>query len=201
MLMVSSPFLPHYLNLPLPWKASTNTQVVGRQVAFFVNELKKHHGVDLKNVYLIGFSLGAQVAGFAGKFSQSEVILCHFYTNEEIIISLAFFLQYHWKFSRITGLDAAAPMFENHQGSHLIKTDADFVDGIHTSAGKLKNMELFRVMLLSVCFHQEIISLLVKLDSSSLTDTWTFSLIRVTTSRTALASFTPCATINLQVWS
>lgn len=94
--------------------ASTNTQVVGRQVAFLVNELKKHHGVSPQHVYLIGFSLGAQVSGFAGKYSQSA---------------------YGWKFGRITGLDAAAPFFEGHAGAHLTSTDADFVDAIHTSAG------------------------------------------------------------------
>lgn len=94
--------------------ASVNTEVVGRQVAFFVNELIKHHGVSAKNVYLVGFSLGAQVAGFAGKWSQS---------------------QYHWKFGRITGLDAAAPLFEGHEGAYLTKADAEFVDAIHSSAG------------------------------------------------------------------
>src|SRR5699024_6743120 len=62
----------------------------------------------------IGFSLGAQVSGYAGKFSQSE---------------------YNWKLGRITGLDAAAPMFEGYPGSHLTKEDATFVDGIHSSAG------------------------------------------------------------------
>jgi len=95
-------------------EASCNTQVVGRQIAFLVNELHKGHNVNPHNVYLIGFSLGAQVSGFAGKFSQSE---------------------YKWKFGRITGLDAAAPMFENHEGAYLTKNDAEFVDGIHSSAG------------------------------------------------------------------
>lgn len=95
-------------------EASTNTQVVGRQITFLVNELIKHSGVKPEKVYLIGFSLGAQVAGFAGKWSQTE---------------------YKWKYGRITGLDAAAPMFEEHPGSFLTKADATFVDAIHTSAG------------------------------------------------------------------
>jgi pimeloyl-ACP methyl ester carboxylesterase len=95
-------------------EASCNTQVVGRQLAFLVNELIKGHAVKPAQVYLIGFSLGAQVSGFAGKWSQSE---------------------YKWKFGRITGLDAAAPMFENHEGAYLTKTEADFVDAIHSSAG------------------------------------------------------------------
>src|SRR5699024_395222 len=89
-----------------PWynEAATNTQVVGRQVAFLVNERITKHHVNPHNVYLIGFSLGAQVAGWAGKFSQS---------------------QFHWKFGRITGIDAAAPMFEGYQGSYLTKEDAE----------------------------------------------------------------------------
>lgn len=100
--------------LPFYNEASTNTQVVGRQVTFLVNELMTKHGVKAKNVYLIGFSLGAHCAGFAGKYSQSK---------------------YHWKYGRITGLDSAAPNFESYPGSFLTKDDADFVDAIHTSAG------------------------------------------------------------------
>lgn len=95
-------------------EASTNTQVVGRQIAHLVEQLRTKHAVQPKKVYVIGFSLGAQVAGFAGKFSKTE---------------------YKWSFGRITGLDAAAPMFENHEGAFLSKDDADFVDAIHTSIG------------------------------------------------------------------
>jgi predicted alpha/beta-fold hydrolase len=67
-----------------PWytEASVNTQVVGRQIANLVNHLKTSRSIDPANVYLFGYSLGAQVSGFAGKFSQSE---------------------YNWKFGRITG--------------------------------------------------------------------------------------------------
>nr|AAQ24554.1 Blo t Ves m 1 allergen [Blomia tropicalis] len=95
-------------------EASVNTQVVGRQITFMVNQMKNVLKLDPKNVYLIGFSLGAQVAGFAGKYSQTE---------------------YGWKYGRISGLDAAAPLFEKYPGSYLTKDDAIFVDAIHTSAG------------------------------------------------------------------
>jgi len=99
-----------------PWydSASTNTQVVGRQTAYLVNELKKSRNINPQNVHLFGYSLGAHVSGFAGKFSQSE---------------------YNWKFGRISALDAASPLFESYPGSHLITEDATFVDAIHTSAG------------------------------------------------------------------
>ncbi len=67
-----------------PWyrKASVNTQVVGRQIAYLVNHLKTSRGIDPAQVHLLGFSLGAHVSGYAGKFSQSE---------------------YKWKFGRISG--------------------------------------------------------------------------------------------------
>ncbi|XP_054165483.1 pancreatic lipase-related protein 2-like [Oppia nitens] len=101
-----------------PWyvEAATNTQVVGRQVAFLIETIRKTHGLDPKNVHLIGFSLGAQVSGFAGKYSQSA---------------------YKWKFGRISALDAAAPLFEDYPGSYLTHDDAEFVDAIHTSAGHI----------------------------------------------------------------
>ena len=100
---------------PNYFRAAANTEVVGRQVAQLINELQKSGRVTPRNVYLIGFSLGAQVSGFAGKWSQS---------------------QYNFKLGRITGLDAAAPFFENHPGAYLTKDDAEFVDAIHSSAGK-----------------------------------------------------------------
>lgn len=103
---------------PLYWQACVNAQVVGRQIAYFVHENK----INPKLVHLIGYSLGAQVSGFAGKYSQ-EV--------------------YQSKYGRITGLDAAAPLFEGHEGSYLTFKDAHYVDAIHTSiGGHLLNKQL-----------------------------------------------------------
>ncbi|XP_054159540.1 pancreatic triacylglycerol lipase-like [Oppia nitens] len=96
-------------------QAAANTQLVGHQVTYFVNSLIKSLGLEPKNVHLIGFSLGAQISGFAGKNSKSK---------------------YQWTYGRISGLDPAQPFFEGFPGSHLTKDDADFVDVIHTSAGK-----------------------------------------------------------------
>jgi pancreatic lipase-related protein 2 len=62
--------------------ASLNTQVVGRQIANLVNHLKTSRGINPAEVHLLGYSLGAHVTGYAGKFSQSE---------------------YKWKFGRISG--------------------------------------------------------------------------------------------------
>jgi len=78
----------------------------------------------VKNVHLVGHSLGAQVAGFVGR---------------------KYFYQMGEKIGRISGLDPARPKFEefstrswltvifqNHFSS-LSKEDATFVDIIHTS--------------------------------------------------------------------
>lgn len=66
-------------------------------------------GLDLSQVHLIGHSLGAQVAGYAGRKLEGKV-------------------------GRITGLDPAGPMFEHLPPSvRLDPTDAQFVDVIHTN--------------------------------------------------------------------
>lgn len=95
-------------------KACASTEVAGRQIAYLLERLRIANYTRPENVYLIGYSLGAHVSGFAGKYTQSE---------------------YGWKIGRITGLDSAAPLFEGYSGTYLTRTDADFVDAIHTSAG------------------------------------------------------------------
>nr|XP_027203451.1 pancreatic lipase-related protein 2-like [Dermatophagoides pteronyssinus] len=104
----------HGATAPAYTQAATNTQVVGRQIAHLCNEIHKSIKMDPEKFYLIGFSLGGQVAGFGGKWSRSE---------------------YKWKFGRITGLDSAAPSFEGREGAFLTKDDADYVDAIHTTTG------------------------------------------------------------------
>ncbi|GIY11411.1 endothelial lipase [Caerostris extrusa] len=92
--------------------AAFNTEIIGNQVADLIKFLEKYKGVDPKNMHLIGFSLGAQVAGQAGKNTPN--------------------------LARITGLDPAAPLFSFPINVfHTLKhTDADFVDVIHTSTFK-----------------------------------------------------------------
>ncbi|KAG0420946.1 hypothetical protein HPB47_003166 [Ixodes persulcatus] len=101
---------------PMYLTAAANTALVGRQIARLVEVLAHRHPdtVVPAKVHLVGFSLGAQVAGFAGRsFNRT--------TGKKI--------------GRITGLDAAGPLFESY-GIHVNRHDAQFVDGIHTSAGR-----------------------------------------------------------------
>uniref|UniRef100_A0A8C4YP84 Triacylglycerol lipase n=1 Tax=Gopherus evgoodei TaxID=1825980 RepID=A0A8C4YP84_9SAUR len=88
-------------------QAANNIRVVGAEVAYFVNVLKEQYGYSPSKVHFIGHSLGAHAAGEAGRRSPG--------------------------FGRITGLDPAQPYFQDTPvGVRLDKTDAAFVDIIHT---------------------------------------------------------------------
>ncbi|XP_049526829.1 phospholipase A1-like isoform X2 [Dermacentor silvarum] len=76
--------------------------------------------LEAKNIHVIGFSLGAQAAGFCGR---------HFYNATKE------------KLGRITGLDPAGPLFDISNVA-LSKNDANFVDIIHTNAGYLYSLKL-----------------------------------------------------------
>ncbi|XP_043267550.1 uncharacterized protein [Venturia canescens] len=94
--------IPNYV------RAAANTRLVGRQLAKLVRSLN----VPLEKVHLIGFSLGAHVAGFAGAELANV--------------------------SRITGLDPAGPLFESQDPrARLDETDANYVDVIHSNGEQL----------------------------------------------------------------
>lgn len=73
--------------------------------------------VPVENIYLIGHSLGAHIAGYAGRY----------------------FKQYSGlNLTRITGLDPANPCFNEGEAlSGLQRGDAEFIDVIHTNPGVL----------------------------------------------------------------
>ena len=71
------------------FQAAANTQICGRAIAYLLNQLKQK-GLNV-SYHCVGHSLGGQVCGYAGKYSQSE---------------------FGWKFNRISGLDPAGPNFE-----------------------------------------------------------------------------------------
>ncbi|KAJ1531572.1 hypothetical protein ONE63_000244 [Megalurothrips usitatus] len=98
--------IPNYV------RAAANTRMVGKQVALLLAGLQKHAGLPVHRVHVIGFSLGAHVAGFAGAELKN--------------------------LSRITGLDPAGPLFESQDPrARLDATDANFVDVIHSNGENL----------------------------------------------------------------
>lgn len=96
-------------------QAAGNTRLVGAQVAELIRFLISSESAppDLaKKFYIVGFSLGAQAAGYAGSYlwNKAEMSL-----------------------GRITGLDPANPFFRNAGVNYrLDPSDAVYVDVIHT---------------------------------------------------------------------
>ncbi|XP_031553932.1 inactive pancreatic lipase-related protein 1-like [Actinia tenebrosa] len=96
-------------------QAAGNTRLVGAQVAEMIKFINHQTGNSPASFYVIGFSLGAHVAGYAGRRIQQPA-----------------------KIGRITGLDPASVFFiDTDPAVRLDPTDAAFVDVIHTSIGSL----------------------------------------------------------------
>ncbi|KAG9278658.1 lipoprotein lipase-like [Astyanax mexicanus] len=88
--------------------SAENTRLVGRDVAKFINWLETLD-YPLEKLHVLGYSLGAHVAGVAGHLSNNKV-------------------------NRITGLDPAGPTFEHADTlKRLSPDDAKFVDVLHTN--------------------------------------------------------------------
>ncbi|XP_053395725.1 inactive pancreatic lipase-related protein 1-like [Mercenaria mercenaria] len=89
------------------YQAAANTRVVGALTAQLMTSLHTSTSANYSNMYIVGYSLGAHVAGYAG----------------ERIPSLG----------RITGLDPAHKAFTKDKPKvRLDATDALYVDVIHT---------------------------------------------------------------------
>ncbi|XP_071555190.1 pancreatic lipase-related protein 2 [Temnothorax nylanderi] len=97
--------------------AVANSELVGRQLALVLLDAI-NLGVDPVNIHVIGFSLGAHVAGCASELLKKRSLLL----------------------GRITGLDPASPFFRHHlfreRARKLDATDARLVDVIHTDGSQ-----------------------------------------------------------------
>ncbi|TKR81234.1 hypothetical protein L596_015140 [Steinernema carpocapsae] len=108
---------------PNYFQASANTRVVGAIIAKVIQAINKVHGIPLGRFRLVGFSLGAHVAGFGGKqFNETKI-------------------------GAIYGLDPAGPLFTEGNPNRFYKAvppaerldryDADYVEILHTSGDDL----------------------------------------------------------------
>ncbi|MEJ1270943.1 pancreatic lipase related protein 1 [Cricetulus griseus] len=94
-------------------QAAYNTRVVGAEIAYLVQVLSTELEYSPENVHLIGHSLGAHVAGEAGRRLEGHL-------------------------GRITGLDPAEPCFQGlPEEVRLDPSDAMFVDAIHTDSASI----------------------------------------------------------------
>ncbi|KAJ0174540.1 hypothetical protein K1T71_009648 [Dendrolimus kikuchii] len=102
--------------IAFPWytAAVRNTRYMAMRLATFVEFLESAAGVAPSSLHIIGFSLGAEAAGFTGKELRRK--------GKTV--------------GRITGLDPAYPGYSLRDSEgHLTKGDALFVDVIHTNPG------------------------------------------------------------------
>ncbi|XP_055381689.1 uncharacterized protein LOC129612195 [Condylostylus longicornis] len=108
--------------LPCYPSAAVNTKQAGECIATFLQNLQKINSeFEPNNVHIIGFSLGAHVAGFASNALEKSI---------------------GKKINRITALDPALPLFATSRASRkLDSSDAEFVDVIHTNLGIFGKIE------------------------------------------------------------
>ncbi|KAE8294210.1 Lipoprotein lipase [Larimichthys crocea] len=134
--------------------AAQNTKVVGQEIARFIDWIEvsftRPPNMPLDNLHLIGYSLGAHVAGFAGSHATNKV-------------------------GRITGLDPAGPDFEGmHAHRRLSPDDAHFVDTFTPTGGsfqpgcnlrgaleKIANFGIFAITDAVKCEHERSIHLFI----------------------------------------
>ncbi|XP_077499203.1 pancreatic triacylglycerol lipase-like [Amblyomma americanum] len=95
----------------LPYgQATANTRIVGAEIAAMIEKLKRVFRANVSTFHILGHSLGAHVAGYAGERLPG--------------------------LGRITGLDPADPYFQHMPNfARLDPTDARFVDVLHTDGG------------------------------------------------------------------
>ncbi|XP_077294589.1 phospholipase A1-like [Arctopsyche grandis] len=109
------------------WRAVANTRTVGTDIARFLEQLVNATGANIKDFHFVGHSLGAHICSYASNRLG--------------------------RVRRITGLDPAQPCFITTELANLLdKSDADFVDVIHTNGRKLTKLGLG---VPKACGHQD----------------------------------------------
>ncbi|GFR11630.1 pancreatic triacylglycerol lipase, partial [Trichonephila clavata] len=97
-------------------KAAANTERVGEEISLLVLLLRDKYGARPKKFHLIGHSLGSHVAGYVGERVKG--------------------------LKRITGLDPATYLFSTASPrAKLDRSDAEFVDVLHTDGGGIGMLE------------------------------------------------------------
>ncbi|KAF6210283.1 hypothetical protein GE061_013387 [Apolygus lucorum] len=94
-------------------RAKACVPLVANILAEFIDRLVKEQGLNVKNLHIIGHSLGAHVSGLAAVRVKAG------------------------KPKRVTGLDPAKPTFDNKDTEKISKNSGDFVDIIHSCANRL----------------------------------------------------------------
>ncbi|XP_076272394.1 pancreatic triacylglycerol lipase-like isoform X2 [Rhynchophorus ferrugineus] len=89
--------------------AVSNVENVGKTVGLFIESLVSNYDYSPDNIILVGHSLGAHVAGFAGKELNGTLGV-------------------------IVGMDPAGPLFFESSTDRLNVGDAQYVEAIHTNA-------------------------------------------------------------------
>lgn len=100
-----------------PWYggAAERSYDAARQLADWITELVTANVTSWEKIHIVGFSLGAQVAGITSKF-----------------------IPYGARIGRLTGLDPARPKFDDKPPEdHLDAEDSDFTTIVHTCGGFL----------------------------------------------------------------
>uniref|UniRef100_F7AMZ2 Pancreatic lipase-related protein 2-like n=1 Tax=Ciona intestinalis TaxID=7719 RepID=F7AMZ2_CIOIN len=96
-------------------QSATDTQIVGAEIALFIQNIADYFQISHASFHCIGHSLGAQACSYLGSRLNPKV-------------------------GRISGLDPAGPYFEGTPIEvRLDSSDATFVDVLHTDAEKLKD--------------------------------------------------------------
>ncbi|CAD6996071.1 unnamed protein product [Ceratitis capitata] len=92
--------------------ASYRVKPVGKVLAKFIDFLQREAGIRYEDLHVIGFSMGAHIAGIAGKHVQTG------------------------RLPVIYALDPALPFFRYENFDERVAiTDADYVEVVHTSVG------------------------------------------------------------------